>query len=87
MKAMNFNSKLMELQGDLLSERESEQILNRLREILSLKRLGQLSFLEAGTQIRQTAWKVAEDLRLNDLDLSTETDQILLEKLPELLES
>ncbi|MEZ0390950.1 MAG: hypothetical protein ACAH59_01960 [Pseudobdellovibrionaceae bacterium] len=82
---LKLHSKLIALQGQLISQLEGEKILNQLRKILALKDGGQITIAEACMRIRKTAWRIAEDLRLNDMDLSCGSDQILMEKLPVLL--
>lgn len=85
MQNIQLTSKLRELQGQLISDVESEQVLSRIQQVLSLKKSGKLSDREAGTEIRKAAWTISEDLRLNGLDLSSGSNQILVEDLPALL--
>lgn len=82
---MTLHSKLINLQGETISPEESENFLAQIQKILSLKNAGTISSAEAETRIRGAAWRIAEDLRLNDLDLSSGTDQALIEELPSLM--
>lgn len=85
MKELNFHSKLRILQGQNISENEGRQFLSQLKGIFKLKEFGQITENEAGTLVRKAAWKIAEDLRLNNLDLSSGTTEELLIALPKLL--
>ena len=85
MTDLTFHSKLIDLQGETISATEKQSLLTKLREILFHTKSGQMTEHEAASQIRQTAWKVAEDLRINDLDLSSGSDESILENLPMLL--
>jgi hypothetical protein len=84
---LRLHSKLIELQGQIISAVERELVLTQMRGILFLRSAGRISISEAGARIRKTAWKIAEDLRINDLQLTSGSDQVLLEKLPKILQS
>ncbi len=85
MTSLKLHSKLISLQGQIISAVERELVLTQMRAILFLRNAGRISISEAGARIRKTAWKIAEDLRLNELQLTTGSDQHLLEKLPKIL--
>jgi hypothetical protein len=65
----------------MISELEEKNFFSQVLKILGLRKAGEISISEAGTKIRKAAWKIAEDLRLNDLALTAGTDQFLTENL------
>lgn len=85
MKALNLYSKLRELQGEIITETEKTFLFSQLKKILELRLAGEMTVSEAGKQIRKLAWKIAEDLHLNELPLGTGSDQLLVERLPLLI--
>lgn len=85
MKTLILHSKLIELQGQVISRLEGDAILAQLRKLLFLKSTGKLSGAETSARIRQACWKIAEDLRINGLALSAGSDASLLHDLPLLL--
>lgn len=87
MNTTTFHSKLLDLQGQAVSGQEEELLLSQLRNILNLKRAGHLTNDQAAAEIRKLAWSIAEDLRMDDLDLSSGTDETLVEELPRILET
>lgn len=87
MKAITIHSKLIDLQGQVIPSEESESLISQVKGILLLAGAGQISRSDAGARIRQLAWRISEDLKINDLDMSSGTDDMLLEKLPALLKA
>lgn len=85
MATVTLHSKLIDLQGQAIPVAESEKLIAQIRSILQMRNSGRISSEEAGTQIRQLAWKISEDLRLNELDLSAGSDESLMENLPSIL--
>lgn len=79
------HSKLLDLQGQIISKSEKDLFFVQLLKVLDLRSHGQISIAEAGARIRKSAWKIAEDLRLDGFALSSGTDQSLVDELPGLL--
>lgn len=85
MKTLTLHSKLIDLQGQIISAAEGERILAQIRKALDLIDTGEISLAEAGKSIRKAAWRIAEDLRINGLALSSGSDQSFIENLPQML--
>lgn len=85
MKTLKLHSKTFELLGQIVSEMETKTLLEQLRKILDLRHSNQISVAEAGKRIRQAAWRISEDLQLNDLALSSGRDNSLMDGLPSML--
>jgi hypothetical protein len=85
MKTLKLHSKLIELQGQVISRFEGDNILSHLRRLLLMESMGQISKAETGSRIRQAGWKIAEDLQINGLAVSAGSDESLLHDLPILL--
>jgi hypothetical protein len=87
MKTLKLHSKLIDLQGQVISKFESDRILSQIRKILDLRIAGRISVTETGARIREACWKIAEDLRIDGFDLSAGSDDLLVQELPQLLKA